>query len=479
MALRLDPNGIFTDQTIEASQVSQSIVALRGEEAYDINLSGSLEVTGSFGVYNFGDSSKQVIFENVYSNPYTSAPPGTTFGEVKIDPNGILYSGSANPGQKGEKGEKGEKGQKGVKGEKGPKGQKGEKGLQGSIGLQGPIGLQGYKGNEGGIGDKGQKGEIGPSGPKGSEGGIGDKGQKGEIGLTGPTGPTGQQGPKGPIGDKGNKGPKGQKGEIGPSGPKGSEGGIGDKGPKGIKGQKGEIGPKGQKGEIGPQGPTGPKGNIGPNSIVAGPPGSVGPKGNIGPTGPAFSGISPSTNNFVLTANGSTTSATGEGQLKYIPGGGGTGGLQVLRTSNNVNDHRIGISYNTSGVFMALATNGSTYTGFIRTYVTSAGVQANFTSGGVEATNFFTTSDKRLKSKIKLVENGLDTIKKFNSYEYIKNDRKEAGFIAQEVQEVLPYAVIKGENGYFSLNTNPILAYLHKAVRELDERLVIIEEKVK
>ena len=80
MALRLSPNGVATDQTIEASQVSQSIVALRGEEAYDINISGSLEVTGSFGVYNFGDSSKQVIFESVANNTTIS-----NFGVVKID----------------------------------------------------------------------------------------------------------------------------------------------------------------------------------------------------------------------------------------------------------------------------------------------------------------------------------------------------------------------------------------------------------
>ena len=165
--------------------------------------------------------------------------------------------------------------------------------------------------------------------------------------------------------------------------------------------------------------------------------------------------------------------------MQFTSSGNSQGGLQVLRTSNSINDHRVFATYSTSGAYFGMATSSGTYTGFIRTYINSSGVQANFTAGGVEATNFFSTSDKRLKSKIKLVENGLDTIKKFNSYEYIKNNRKEAGFIAQEVQEVLPYAVIKGENGYFSLNTNPILAYLHKAVRELDERLVIIEEKIK
>ena len=55
MAIRLSPTGIITDQTIEASQVSQSIIALSGGNpnslqptAYDLNISGSLSPTGSF-----------------------------------------------------------------------------------------------------------------------------------------------------------------------------------------------------------------------------------------------------------------------------------------------------------------------------------------------------------------------------------------------------------------------------------------------
>ena len=48
MAKKFTINGIATGQTIEASQVSQSVQALTSAEAYDIQVSGSLILTGSF-----------------------------------------------------------------------------------------------------------------------------------------------------------------------------------------------------------------------------------------------------------------------------------------------------------------------------------------------------------------------------------------------------------------------------------------------
>ena len=47
MANQLSYTGIATGQTIEALQVSQSVQAFTGQAAYDITISGSLELTGS------------------------------------------------------------------------------------------------------------------------------------------------------------------------------------------------------------------------------------------------------------------------------------------------------------------------------------------------------------------------------------------------------------------------------------------------
>ena len=99
-------------------------------------------------------------------------------------------------------------------------------------------------------------------------------------------------------------------------------------------------------------------------------------------------------------------------------------------------------------------------------------------AGEVTAANFITTSDKRLKSEIKPIAEGLETIKQFVSYEYLKNDKKEAGFIAQEVQQAIPYAVAEGDDGFLTMNDRPVLAHLHKAILQLEERLSVLEKKI-
>ena len=73
----------------------------------------------------------------------------------------------------------------------------------------------------------------------------------------------------------------------------------------------------------------------------------------------------------------------------------------------------------------------------------------------------------------------METLKKFVSYEYELQGEKDAGFLAQEVQEPLPYAVHVRQDGYLGMNTKPIVAHIHKAILELDKRLSDIEEKLK
>lgn len=100
------------------------------------------------------------------------------------------------------------------------------------------------------------------------------------------------------------------------------------------------------------------------------------------------------------------------------------------------------------------------------------------TTTSITAANFITTSDRRLKSDIEPLKDGLDTIKKFVSYEYTKGGVQDAGFMAQEVQEAIPYAIAEGEDGFLTMRDRPVLAYMHKAILELEARLAAIEEKL-
>ena len=131
---------------------------------------------------------------------------------------------------------------------------------------------------------------------------------------------------------------------------------------------------------------------------------------------------------------------------------------------------------------------------YLRDYDGSGGIFTRFTfdfvnsdfatntatfSGNVTANNFVTTSDRKLKKDIEPIKEGLETLKKFVSYEYELNNKKDAGFIAQEVEESLPYAVHTKKDGYLALDTKPIIAHMHKAILEIDKRLSAIEEKLK
>lgn len=99
--------------------------------------------------------------------------------------------------------------------------------------------------------------------------------------------------------------------------------------------------------------------------------------------------------------------------------------------------------------------------------------------GDVTADDFCVSSDRRLKSEIEPIKEGLEVIKKFSSYNYIKGGEKESGFIAQEVKEVLPHTVHENNEGYLSMSDRGVLAHMHKAILEIDKRLEAIEEKLK
>jgi hypothetical protein len=97
-------------------------------------------------------------------------------------------------------------------------------------------------------------------------------------------------------------------------------------------------------------------------------------------------------------------------------------------------------------------------------------------SGTLTNTN---PSDKRLKENITPITYGLNEILKLNpvSFDW-KNDNnknKQFGFIAQEVQEIMPEAVIDGE--YLGLEKDAIYTALINAIKELESRLKTLENK--
>ena len=90
------------------------------------------------------------------------------------------------------------------------------------------------------------------------------------------------------------------------------------------------------------------------------------------------------------------------------------------------------------------------------------------------------SSDERLKENIKPIEGALEKTLALTgvSYDRIKNGAHEIGFIAQEVEKVVPEVVATNEDGYKSVSYARVTALHTQAIKELLEKLNTLEERV-
>jgi len=95
-------------------------------------------------------------------------------------------------------------------------------------------------------------------------------------------------------------------------------------------------------------------------------------------------------------------------------------------------------------------------------------------------------SDIKYKENIKTISNGIDKIQKLNPVEFDWNDKsdahkigkkEDAGFIAQEVQKVLPNLVNENVDGDLALNYEGIIPYLVQSIQELKKEIEILKNK--
>jgi len=82
-----------------------------------------------------------------------------------------------------------------------------------------------------------------------------------------------------------------------------------------------------------------------------------------------------------------------------------------------------------------------------------------------------TTSDKRIKSEIKTIENALDKIDKLTGITYKNNllqeNKRYSGLIAQDVNNVLPEVVYEDEKGYLNIAYGNLSGLIIEAIKEL------------
>lgn len=104
---------------------------------------------------------------------------------------------------------------------------------------------------------------------------------------------------------------------------------------------------------------------------------------------------------------------------------------------------------------------------------TGGTISGNVTvTGTAKAQTFQSTSDVRNKENIEPVGKVLDKLQGINLYRYnfIGDDTKRLGLVAQEVVRVFPEVVAEDEDGYLTIDYNGITAILLEALKELADR---------
>jgi hypothetical protein len=148
-------------------------------------------------------------------------------------------------------------------------------------------------------------------------------------------------------------------------------------------------------------------------------------------------GFSTFTNGPVLIGSASSTGT--ESQLLQVSGGSYISGNLGIGTTNPTS---------------ALTVNGDTYI-----------------SGILTATDINSASDIRLKTNIKLFENTLEKIVQINgvSFNWIENDAKSGGIIAQDLEKVFPELV--NEGNHKTVNYNGLIGVLVESIKELKQEI--------
>lgn len=103
---------------------------------------------------------------------------------------------------------------------------------------------------------------------------------------------------------------------------------------------------------------------------------------------------------------------------------------------------------------------------------------ANFTNP-VSAPAFNVISDVRYKSGIESLTNSLSTVCELEGKQYMFDGVSSIGFIAQDLDLVIPSAVDKTNADKWSINYMHIIPHLVESIKELNIKVALLESKLK
>ena len=180
-----------------------------------------------------------------------------------------------------------------------------------------------------------------------------------------------------------------------------------------------------------------------------------------------------------------SSSSTGGLLTLLAPNGDRMVTLQAI-TSNPLIGVRGSVnSYNSSGglrAYMAVASGGGGYLGLFNAAGGTQTIYENGTSGNITCVSLTQTSSRKTKENIKPIEDARKILDlQAVSFDFKDNElgTDKRGFIAEDVQEVLPNLVKpETKTANAALDYIGMIPYLQAVIKEQDERIKALEDKI-
>ena len=119
--------------------------------------------------------------------------------------------------------------------------------------------------------------------------------------------------------------------------------------------------------------------------------------------------------------------------------------------------------------------------GAITEQVSSTKLFFNPSTGLLTSTDYNSSSDKRLKTNIKTIENALDKVIALRgvTFDWKEGGAKAIGLIAQEAENVIPEIVSQDDNGYLGIKYNNLIGVLVEAIKDQQEQINTLRKQIK
>ena len=172
---------------------------------------------------------------------------------------------------------------------------------------------------------------------------------------------------------------------------------------------------------------------------------------------------------------------SGEDNHSYITGS--SSGDVLIRNTTDNQDVVIQSDNSGGGIADYFRADGSTgeaklfYYGNERLKTADAGVTV---TGTVSATDFNSTSDARLKTNVRVIDNPLEKVLQINgvSFDWISDNTSTMGVIADNIQEVLPELVRTNTADYKTVNYNGLIGLLIEVVKDQQTQINSLNERL-